>query len=125
MLAHNGELIATSCATGPVYEGAHIRCGMRAVPGAIERVWVEGSGKIRCAAITDGEGKGDPRPVGLCGSGVISSVAAFVGSGLIGEDGALAPQERHPRAARQRVGRAQEIVLVTGPFAAAPAATSC
>ena len=41
VLAHNGELIATSCATGPVYEGAHIRCGMRAVPGAIERVWVD------------------------------------------------------------------------------------
>ena len=45
VLAHHGELVATSCATGPVYEGAHIRCGMRAVPGAIERVWVDGKGR--------------------------------------------------------------------------------
>jgi uncharacterized 2Fe-2S/4Fe-4S cluster protein (DUF4445 family) len=117
VLAHNGELIATSCATGPVYEGAHIRCGMRAVPGAIERVWVEPGGTIRCAAIKDGDGKGDPRPVGLCGSGVIASVAAFVGSGFIGEDGALAPQERHPALRGNAFGRAQEIVLVNGPFA--------
>ena len=96
VLAHDGELVATSCATGPVYEGAHIRCGMRAVPGAIERVWVEPGGRIRYAAIREGESKGDPRPVGLCGSGVISSVAAFVASGLVGEDGALAPPDRHP-----------------------------
>jgi len=116
VLAHNGELVATSCATGPVYEGAHIRCGVRAVPGAIERVWVEPSGKIRCAAIKETEGKGDPRPVGLCGSGVISSVAAFVGARLVGEDGALAEPEHHPKLRGNSHGRAQEVVLLTGTF---------
>jgi uncharacterized 2Fe-2S/4Fe-4S cluster protein (DUF4445 family) len=116
VLAHDGELVATSCATGPVYEGAHIRCGVRAVPGAIERVWVDAAGKIKSAAIKEADGKGDPRPVGLCGSGVISSVAAFVGSGLVGEDGALAETGRHPRLRGNAHGRAQEIVLVTAPF---------
>lgn len=116
VLACDGALVATSCATGPVYEGAHIRCGVRAVPGAIERVWVEASGKIRCAAIKETEGKSDPRPVGLCGSGVISSVAAFVGSELVGEDGALAEPERHPKLRGNAYGRAQEIVLVAGMF---------
>ncbi|OGA72902.1 MAG: hypothetical protein A3G81_22615 [Betaproteobacteria bacterium RIFCSPLOWO2_12_FULL_65_14] len=100
VLAHNGELLATSCATGPVYEGAHIRCGVRAAPGAIERVWVEDSGRVRWAAIRESACKPDPRPVGLCGSGVISSVAAFVGSGLVGEDGSLA----------------EEIVIVPAPY---------
>lgn len=116
VLAHNGELVATSCATGPVYEGAHIRCGVRAVPGAIERVWVEPSGRIRWAAIKESEGKGDPRPVGLCGSGVISSVAAFVGSGLLGEDGGFAPPERHPKLCGNACGRAEEMMIVTGAF---------
>jgi uncharacterized 2Fe-2S/4Fe-4S cluster protein (DUF4445 family) len=116
VLAHDGELLATSCATGPVYEGAHIRCGVRAVPGAIERVWVESSGKIRHAAIKESDGKGDPRPVGLCGSGVISSVSAFVASGLVGEDGALAASESHQRLRGSAHGRAQEIVLVGAPF---------
>jgi uncharacterized 2Fe-2S/4Fe-4S cluster protein (DUF4445 family) len=116
VLAHHGELVATSCATGPVYEGAHIRCGMRALPGAIERVWVDGKGKIRWAAIREADGKGDPRPVGLCGSGVISSVAAFVASGLVGEDGALAPPGRHPALRGDAFGRAEEIVLVPGAY---------
>ncbi len=116
VLAHDGELVATSCATGPVYEGAHIRCGVRAVPGAIERVWVDASGKIKSAAIKEADGQGDPRPVGLCGSGVISSVAAFVASGLVAEDGALAEPDRHPRLRGNAHGRAQEIVLATAPF---------
>lgn len=32
VLSHEGRLSATSCATGPVYEGAHIRCGVRVSP---------------------------------------------------------------------------------------------
>ncbi|MCC6197403.1 MAG: DUF4445 domain-containing protein [Burkholderiales bacterium] len=116
VLAHDGELFATSCATGPVYEGAHIRCGVRAVPGAIERVWVDAGARIRCAAIPQSEGKGDPRPVGLCGSGVISSVAAFVGSGLVAEDGGLAEAPRHPALRGDANGRAKEAVLVAGPY---------
>ncbi|MEJ2364626.1 MAG: ASKHA domain-containing protein, partial [Deltaproteobacteria bacterium] len=38
VLSQEGVLTATSCATGPAFEGAQIRCGMRASPGAIERV---------------------------------------------------------------------------------------
>jgi uncharacterized 2Fe-2S/4Fe-4S cluster protein (DUF4445 family) len=109
VLAHNGELLATSCATGPVYEGAHIRCGVRAAPGAIERVWVEDGGRVRWAAIRESGGKPDPRPVGLCGSGVISSVAAFVGSGLVGEDGSLGKEIVIVPAPYTRTGR--DIVL--------------
>jgi uncharacterized 2Fe-2S/4Fe-4S cluster protein (DUF4445 family) len=62
VLAHDGELVATSCATGPVYEGAHIRCGMRAC-SKIERVWVDAKGRS-AASGSDG---GRPRPVGLSG----------------------------------------------------------
>jgi uncharacterized 2Fe-2S/4Fe-4S cluster protein (DUF4445 family) len=119
VLAHDGELVATSCATGPVYEGAHIRCGVRAVPGAIERVWLDGAGKIRCAAIRDdgaAPARGDPRPVGLCGSGVISSVAAFVTHGLIAADGGLAAPAEHPKLRGEIHGRAEEVLLVGGAF---------
>jgi len=116
VLAHDGVLTATSCATGPVYEGAHIRCGVRAAPGAIERTWVEPGGRIRWAAIRESDGKGDPRPIGLCGSGVISSVAAFVASGLVGEDGALAETGRHAQLRGAAHGRAAELVLVSAPY---------
>jgi len=89
VLAHEGRLFATSCATGPVYEGAHIRCGIRARPGAIERVWIDPDDIIRWSVIGDERGHRAPRPLGLCGSGVISGIAALIGGGRIGEDGAM------------------------------------
>jgi len=117
VLAHNGRLSAASCATGPVYEGAHIRCGVRAAPGAVERVWVEPNGAIRWAAIPNDAARGDKRPIGLCGSGVISSVAAGVRAGLIGTDGALAAVGTHPQLRANGAGRSEELVLVRGAYA--------
>jgi uncharacterized 2Fe-2S/4Fe-4S cluster protein (DUF4445 family) len=93
VLAHEGRLFATSCATGPVYEGAHIRCGTRATPGAIERVWIDANGGIRASVIGASPGRRAPRPLGLCGSGVLSAIAAFVDGGLIASDGAMTAAE--------------------------------
>lgn len=112
VLAHDGALAATSCATGPVYEGAHIRCGVRAAPGAIERVWVDPDAAIRWSAIPEADARRDPRPVGLCGSGVISSVAALVDAGILGADGAFAPPGSHPQLRANGAGVAEELVLV-------------
>ncbi|MBI4966515.1 MAG: DUF4445 domain-containing protein [Rhodospirillales bacterium] len=111
VLAHDGALMATSCATGPVYEGAHIRCGVRAQPGAIERVWVDPTGALRLATIPDPGRDKEPRPIGLCGSGVISSVAALIGAGLITPEGSLAEPGRHPALRAGPSGRAEDIVL--------------
>lgn len=117
VLAHEGKLSATSCATGPVYEGAHIRCGMRAAPGAVERVWVGADGAIRWAAIGEPNATGDKRPIGLCGSGVISAVSAGVRAGLIGRDGALAPPSTHAQLRANSGGDSDELVLVRAPYA--------
>jgi uncharacterized 2Fe-2S/4Fe-4S cluster protein (DUF4445 family) len=113
VLARDGVLTATSCATGPVYEGAHIACGVRAAPGAIERVWVEEGRNLRWAAIP-GESERDKRPVGLCGSGVISTVTALAGAGLIGIDGAFAAAGSHPRIRASAQTRQLEALLVPG-----------
>jgi len=32
-LAHDGRMTSLSCASGPAFEGAHIKFGMRAAPG--------------------------------------------------------------------------------------------
>ncbi len=110
VLAKNGKLTATSCATGPVYEGAHIRCGVRASPGAIERIWVEPDGTLRWSAIADHDRHREPRPIGLCGSGVISGVAALVGAGILRSDGAFT--SAHPAVRTEAGSRSSEIVLV-------------
>jgi uncharacterized 2Fe-2S/4Fe-4S cluster protein (DUF4445 family) len=65
-----GKVTCCSCASGPAFEGAHIREGMRAAPGAIERVrWSQG--RLLWQSID-----GMP-PVGICGSGILDVVAAL------------------------------------------------
>ena len=41
-LANHGMLTSLSCASGPAFEGAHIKHGMRAANGAIERLRLVG-----------------------------------------------------------------------------------
>jgi uncharacterized 2Fe-2S/4Fe-4S cluster protein (DUF4445 family) len=57
-------LVGCACSAGPAFEGAGIQCGMRATPGAIERVRIAG-GKL------DYEVIGGGKPAGVCGSGLI------------------------------------------------------
>jgi uncharacterized 2Fe-2S/4Fe-4S cluster protein (DUF4445 family) len=111
VLANDGVLTATSCATGPVYEGAHIRCGVRASAGAIEQVWLDESSEIHCGLIPEPERRGLPRPIGLCGSGVISSVAAFTAAGILQRDGRLLPGS-HPGVQPGPNGEGSEVLLV-------------
>jgi len=91
----NGEIIflgkngfsATSCATGPAFEGASIRHGMHAISGAIDAVKVDAqTGRAICSVIQ--KNPKQPKKVsGLCGSGVVSAVAELYRAGLILKDG--------------------------------------
>ena len=61
-------LHAVSCASGPAFEGAHIRDGMRAASGAIEKVRISGKNVLVTTV--------DQAPaVGICGSGILDAVA--------------------------------------------------
>lgn len=81
-LIANGKHYACSTASGPAFEGAHIRHGMRAAPGAIEKVLIR-DGKIRLQTI-------DNQPaVGLCGSGILDLVSQMLKAGMINSRGVL------------------------------------
>jgi uncharacterized 2Fe-2S/4Fe-4S cluster protein (DUF4445 family) len=83
-LSHAGRLLCCSCASGPAFEGAHIRDGMRAAPGAIERVQINGEKHtIRIQTIAD------QPPVGICGSGILDAIAEMLISGVLDRRGAL------------------------------------
>ncbi len=69
-----------SCASGPALEGGHISCGVRAIPGAVERVVLEPDGP-RLAVIEDRP------PVGLCGSGIVDICAELLGLGVVEPSG--------------------------------------
>jgi uncharacterized 2Fe-2S/4Fe-4S cluster protein (DUF4445 family) len=77
---HRGKIVSCSTASGPAFEGAHIRDGMRAAPGAIERVHIHGD---QVQAITIG----GLAPVGICGSGILTALSEMLGAGVLDERG--------------------------------------
>lgn len=99
-LIHQGQHFSCSCASGPAFEGAHIKDGMRAAPGAIERVRFSGE-KVHLQTI-------NAQPAcGICGSGILDAVAELRKAGLLDARGALSGA--HPRLSG--TGRAAEFVL--------------
>jgi uncharacterized 2Fe-2S/4Fe-4S cluster protein (DUF4445 family) len=83
VLARQGKLLATSTAAGPAFEGAQISCGMRALDGAIVSVSIGEGGELSLQVV------GDSQPRGICGTGLISAVAALLDRGVIDETGRL------------------------------------
>jgi len=84
VLAKAGELITTSTAAGPAFEGAQISCGMRALDGAVTGVSISDSGQVDLSVVGGGKAKG------ICGSGLISAVAELLEAGLLESSGKLA-----------------------------------
>ena len=58
VLAKKGELITTSTAAGPAFEGAQISCGMRALDGAITCIAIDGGGEVDLQVVGGGKPKG-------------------------------------------------------------------
>ena len=87
VLSHGGRLLAASVAAGPAFEGARIANGMRGVSGAIEKVIIDGD-DIAVNVI------GNTKPAGICGTGLIDSVAQLLRAGILDSTGRiLAPEE--------------------------------
>jgi uncharacterized 2Fe-2S/4Fe-4S cluster protein (DUF4445 family) len=92
-LCLDGQISTVSCASGPAFEGAHISCGMRAAPGAIDSFRLIGQ-EIQYHTI------GDVVPVGMCGSGIVDTVAALYKGGVIQKSGRI--DASHPRVRDER-----------------------
>jgi uncharacterized 2Fe-2S/4Fe-4S cluster protein (DUF4445 family) len=81
-LVSQGKILSCSTASGPVFEGAYIHDGMRAAPGAIERVQITGE-NVRIQTIED------LSPVGICGSGILDAVAEMLKAGILDRNGRM------------------------------------
>ncbi len=91
------RLVACSTPSGPAFEGAHIRFGMRAADGAVERVAIEPE-----TFHVDYRVIGRMKPRGLCGSALLDLLADLFRTGAI--DGAGRLQRK---AAPERVRRGE------------------
>ena len=92
MLRTGSGFSATSCATGPAFEGASIHFGMHAVSGAIDAVKIDAkTGKALCSIIQK-DPQHPKKPSGICGSGVISIVAELYRKGIVHHSGRFNPE---------------------------------
>ena len=109
VLGNRERLLACSSPTGPAFEGGQISSGQRAAPGAIERVRIdpvtlEPRYKVIGSDLWSDEPGFDKAVVrtgvtGICGSGIIETIAEMLLAGLITPDGVVdgAMAARSPR----------------------------
>lgn len=100
-----GRLLCTAVPAGPSFEGGGFPCGVSAIPGAIDQVWEE-EGELKFSTI------GDKPAIGLCGSGIISFVAAAYRARILRKKGRYA--RRHEKVeTRDLLGQAQRVYSLT------------
>lgn len=95
-LGTNGELaigdknniVVSSTAAGPAFEGAELSCGMRAGVGAIDDVVISDNVKITTI--------NNAKPKGICGSGIIKAIAQMLKAGVIEPSGRFNGREELP-----------------------------
>ena len=103
VLGNQKKLVCSSCATGPALEGAQIEFGMRAAPGAIERLIIDPDtldvdykvvGRDAWRSYSNPE---EMLTKGICGSGILDAVAQLFIAGVVDPSGAFNLERLSPR----------------------------
>ena len=89
-LLHGGQIYSCSCASGPAFEGAHIHDGMRAAPGAIERVRISEK-DVQVTTI------GNTAPAGICGTGILNAISEMLEWNVLDRRGVFNRQDGRVR----------------------------
>ncbi len=104
----NGEIVVgnregiwcTSAAAGPAFEGANIHFGMRAEPGAIDKVKITDC--VRYTTVSEKPARG------ICGTGLVEGISELLRCGIIGADGRLKSREDLAGLPKEILDRLQE-----------------
>ncbi len=123
-LGTNGELMlkgkerffATSCATGPAFEGASLSCGMQAIPGAINKVEIKSLEGLPEYTIINPLNSSDVTPSGICVSGVISAVAQLYKKEIIESGGAFKKDINLLALNKDTFGKIQYVIVPKNSF---------
>ncbi|HET6513715.1 MAG TPA: ASKHA domain-containing protein [Thermodesulfovibrionales bacterium] len=114
LLGNRDRVCSTSCATGPAFEGAQIKFGMRAAPGAIETVRID---PVTREPLYKVIGKADwhthlekINAKGICGSGIIEVVAEMFRTGIIDKSGRFVMNPDTPRVRKDSDGKPEYVL---------------
>jgi uncharacterized 2Fe-2S/4Fe-4S cluster protein (DUF4445 family) len=96
VIGNSDWMVTASCSAGPAFEGGGIKFGMVALKGAIQDFTID-------PETLEPEIKtiGDAKPRGICGSGLINTVAELLEAGVIGQNGKF---NTHLQSKRIRLG---------------------
>jgi len=101
VIGNRKRLLSSSCATGPALEGAHIKFGMRAAPGSIERVSIDpNSLEVNFKTIGEKGWQSESKSasaIGICGSGIIDVVAELFRNKIVLQSGRFSESVPSPR----------------------------
>lgn len=103
VLGNRHKLISSSCATGPALEGAQILFGMRAAPGAIERIKIDPeTHEVDYKVIGRDAWRSYSEPhemkaKGICGSGILDLLAELYRAGVILKSGVFNKNQKSKR----------------------------
>ncbi len=86
VLGNKDRMVSCATAAGPAFEGANIECGMPAGPGGISKVSMA-DGELVLDVI------GGVDPIGICGSGLIDTLAIMLNLEVIDETGRIVDED--------------------------------
>jgi len=87
VLGNRDWLVCASSSAGPAFEGSGVKHGMRAGAGAIERLSFLDDGSIEYKTISG------THPVGICGSGLLDTLAELFRNGIMDRTGRFITNE--------------------------------
>jgi len=103
VLGNKDLLVSAACSAGPAFEGGGISFGMRATPGAIQRMEIDPNLEVKLDTI------GGDAPMGICGTGLVDSLAKLREAGIIDRTGKFLPGVNGAR--RRESNEGPEFVL--------------
>jgi len=106
VLGNRDWLVCASSSAGPAFEGSGVRHGMRAGAGAIEKLSISSDGSVEFKTI------GDMHPTGICGSGLLDTLAELFKNGIIDRTGRFRP-DGNKRLTEAEDGRQFQLIAPT------------
>jgi uncharacterized 2Fe-2S/4Fe-4S cluster protein (DUF4445 family) len=92
VIGNSEWMVSASCSAGPAFEGGGIKYGMVAISGAIQDFSIDSDTLEPIIATINNE-----KPKGICGSGLINTIAGLLLAGVIGQNGKFNANLSSPR----------------------------
>ncbi len=99
-------LVCASASAGPAFEGAELRCGMRATRGALDHIQLADADKVLSYSTV-----GSAPPVGICGTGYVDLIAEMLRTGVVDKTGRIQEDSCDQRIRAGEHGQLEYVVV--------------